>query len=145
MPMREEQDQGSEANATATIGETAEAKEEDIDISSLLDVKDNSLILTRPTNDSDRGKELKRLPPNYKCSRCQGYGHSLANCPHLNNPAYDKKKSLTGIPKDYMKEVTSLDGIDTSNKVSTIVSLLLSPLPPSVSLAISIHPSISID
>lgn len=74
---------------------------------------------------ANEGKGPRRPPSNYTCTRCGKSGHNAKYCPTLGDPSYDPEIRLLNIPKVSRKKVTSLDGIDTSNKKVIIDSRAL--------------------
>lgn len=111
-----------------------EAEEEDV--FKLLDEDSATLKRTAPVTQQWTGAEVpqdtrggfqgggKRLPSNYVCNRCGKPGHNVKYCPTNGDPNFDPEIRLLNIPKVARRKVTSLDGIDTTNKKVMIYSTL---------------------
>lgn len=111
--------------------EVAESKapeaEEEEDVFKLLDEDSAVLKRTAPAAQQWSSAEVaqdnrgfqapgKRLPSNYVCNRCGKPGHNVKYCPTNGDPNFDPEIRLLNIPKVARRKVTSLDGIDITNK-----------------------------
>lgn len=83
-------------------------------------IEKSSLVPSMASNKSKNQPSQPSKPPvsgGYACIRCGKTGHLVKFCPTIGDPRFDPEIRLTNIPKFSRKKVTSLEGVDTSNKM----------------------------